>query len=111
MPYDEDRLLAEVRLLIDWYLPAVTGRPTAETTAAAFIEAWRRTLAPVALVHDTLVLRDYHADNLMWLAERAGSARVGLLDFRTRSPATRPTIWFLCWKTRGATSRRPWPSA
>lgn len=82
LPYDENRLLAEVRLLIDWYLPAVTGRPTAETTAAAFIEAWRRTLAPVALVHDTLVLRDYHADNLIWLAERAGSARVGLLDFQ-----------------------------
>ena len=80
--YDEDRLLAEARLLIDWYLPAVTGRATAEATAAAFVDGWRQTLAPVAAVHDTLVLRDYHADNLMWLAERAGSARVGLLDFQ-----------------------------
>ncbi|MDX1580905.1 MAG: phosphotransferase, partial [Alphaproteobacteria bacterium] len=31
---------------------------------------------------DTLVLRDYHADNLMWLPQRDGIARVGLLDFQ-----------------------------
>lgn len=27
-------------------------------------------------------LRDYHAENLLWLPERAGHARVGLLDFQ-----------------------------
>jgi aminoglycoside/choline kinase family phosphotransferase len=81
-PYDEDRLLAEARLLVEWYVPAVTGRAAAAATAAAFVDAWRRALAPVARARDTLVLRDYHADNLMWLAERAGSARVGLLDFQ-----------------------------
>jgi aminoglycoside/choline kinase family phosphotransferase len=29
-----------------------------------------------------LVLRDYHAENLIWLPEREGIARVGLLDFQ-----------------------------
>ncbi len=29
-----------------------------------------------------LALRDYHADNLMWCADRAGLARIGLLDFQ-----------------------------
>lgn len=29
-----------------------------------------------------LVQRDYHAENLLWLPERAGVARVGLLDFQ-----------------------------
>lgn len=29
-----------------------------------------------------LSLRDYHADNLMWLPDRDGLARVGLLDFQ-----------------------------
>jgi aminoglycoside/choline kinase family phosphotransferase len=28
------------------------------------------------------VLRDYHAENLIWLPERAGHARVGMLDFQ-----------------------------
>ncbi len=29
-----------------------------------------------------LMLRDYHAENLIWLPEREGTARVGLLDFQ-----------------------------
>ena len=29
-----------------------------------------------------LTLRDYHAENLIWLPEREGRARVGLLDFQ-----------------------------
>ena len=29
-----------------------------------------------------LILRDYHAENLIWLPEREGIARVGLLDFQ-----------------------------
>ena len=30
----------------------------------------------------TWVLRDYHSPNLIWLAERAGIARVGIIDFQ-----------------------------
>lgn len=29
-----------------------------------------------------VILRDYHAENLLWLPDRSGSARVGLLDFQ-----------------------------
>ena len=29
-----------------------------------------------------MILRDYHAENLLWLPERDGLARVGLLDFQ-----------------------------
>lgn len=29
-----------------------------------------------------VILRDYHAENLLWLPEREGPARVGLLDFQ-----------------------------
>ena len=31
---------------------------------------------------DTLVLRDYHADNLMWLPHLQGLQRIGLLDYQ-----------------------------
>ena len=30
----------------------------------------------------TLVLRDYHIDNLMWLENRTGAEQIGLLDFQ-----------------------------
>lgn len=31
---------------------------------------------------DVVILRDYHAENLLWLPGRKGAARVGLLDFQ-----------------------------
>lgn len=81
-PYDMDRLIAEAMLLTEWYLPAVTGKPTPASDAARYADAWREVFADVASRRETLVLRDYHVDNLMWLPGRDGVARCGLLDFQ-----------------------------
>jgi aminoglycoside/choline kinase family phosphotransferase len=43
---------------------------------------WRDALQPAIEVKPTWVLRDFHSPNLLWLAERGGIARVGLLDFQ-----------------------------
>ncbi len=82
LPYDMDRLLQEAMLLVEWYLPAVTGQPVAAADAATYADAWRQAFAGVAGRRETLVLRDYHVDNLMWLPKRDGVARCGLLDFQ-----------------------------
>ena len=39
-------------------------------------------LADAAKADKTLVLRDFHSPNLMWLPERQGLHQVGLLDFQ-----------------------------
>ncbi len=39
-------------------------------------------VSPLADGPRALALRDFHADNLMWLPDRQGVARVGLLDFQ-----------------------------
>ena len=80
-PYDEAALLAEADLLLDWFLPA-RGAPPGAAARAAFHAAWRAVLPAAAVGAPVTVLRDYHADNLMWLPHRAGLARVGLLDFQ-----------------------------
>ncbi len=80
--YDEDLLLEEANLFPDWYLPALCGRPTPPPVAAEFAALWRQALAPARGGRKVLVLRDYHADNLMWLRRRRGLRRVGLLDFQ-----------------------------
>ncbi|MBF0562633.1 MAG: phosphotransferase [Alphaproteobacteria bacterium] len=80
--YDLDRLLAEALLLTDWYLPAITGTPTPDTVRQAYIEAWTAVLPVARGVPDTLVLRDFHVDNLMGLASRPGVRGCGLLDFQ-----------------------------
>lgn len=81
--YDEARLLEEALLLPDWALPALTGRPTPRAVRDSYAAAWRAVL-PLAYrgVPETLVLRDYHVDNLMHLEGRDGIAACGLLDFQ-----------------------------
>lgn len=79
--YDLPFLMREARLAIEWYLPGATGQTTSPALAAAFDAATAEAFAPFA-VTETIVYRDYHAENLLWLAERTGPARVGLLDFQ-----------------------------
>jgi len=81
-PYDDRRLLDEVALLTDWYLPTMRGCETPPTVRAAYLDLWREAFGAARLVPDTLVLRDYHVDNLMVVPGREGLAACGLLDFQ-----------------------------
>ncbi|SDH07779.1 aminoglycoside phosphotransferase family protein [Roseospirillum parvum] len=81
--YDLARHQAEADLLIDWYLPAVMGARPTPAARAAWHALWAEALAPVLADHPpTLVLRDFHVDNLMVVAGRQGIAACGLLDFQ-----------------------------
>lgn len=70
-----DRFLEGAELFLDWYLPAAGDRE-------GFRAAMREVLAPVMAGPETLMLRDYHVDNLMRLDGRPGTAACGLLDFQ-----------------------------
>lgn len=80
--YDAERLIKEALLFADWYLPAVAGHPPAPSVRQSYIDAWREALKAVLAQPRTLVLRDYHVDNLLRLAHRSGLAACGLLDFQ-----------------------------
>lgn len=80
--YDMEKLLAEARLFIEWYVPVVSGAPSPPELITEWDNLWRDVMSPVANKTETLVLRDYHVDNLMWLPGRPGTARCGLLDFQ-----------------------------
>ena len=43
---------------------------------------WRAALASLGGSRQVFVHRDYHAQNLLWLPDRDGVARVGLIDFQ-----------------------------
>ncbi len=81
-PYDSERLLAEAALFTDWYLPALRGRDTGRAERDDYFGLWRAALHTAAPDAPTLVLRDYHVDNLMRLPGRAGVRACGLLDFQ-----------------------------
>jgi len=81
-PYDEARLLDEAVLLTDWALPALRGAPIPPAVRESYLAAWRAVLPRAHAAPATLVLRDYHVDNLMLLDGRAAIAACGLLDFQ-----------------------------
>ena len=79
--YDIDAYLIEAELLLDWYLPKLEIR-ISEAKRENYRALWREALLPVLNEPQTWVLRDFHSPNLLWLPERDGTARVGLLDFQ-----------------------------
>lgn len=81
-PYDRAVYLQEAGLFLDWFLPALTGTDTTAAARDGWTLAWDRVWGALAPLPPVTVLRDYHADNLMWLPNRVGVARVGLLDFQ-----------------------------
>ncbi len=81
-PYDRDALLIEARLLTDWYWPLTTGAAPSPSQICEFEELWIDALAPILATPPSWVLRDVHSPNLMWLPERDGLRRVGIIDFQ-----------------------------
>jgi len=79
--YSTEIYQREADLLIDWYIPAIVGQEASAEIKAQYHKLISNSCgnlsgAPVC------VLRDYHAENLLWLPSRKGIARVGLLDFQ-----------------------------
>ncbi len=80
--YDAEAMLVETSLLIDWLWPALHGEPAPEALREEYFALWRPLLESVAKQDLGWVLRDYHSPNLIWLPDREGVKRVGLLDFQ-----------------------------
>lgn len=79
--YNNALLFREVMLLVDWYL-ALQKKVMSVEEKADFKFLWFQLFDLIDRENQVLVLRDYHADNLMIVKERVGAASVGLLDFQ-----------------------------
>ena len=80
-PYDRRELAREVQIFTDWYAPAAGIVAEPESWLAAWDAVWADVLAETDR-GPVLTLRDYHAENLMLLPDRAGVQALGLLDFQ-----------------------------
>src|SRR5262249_45057488 len=87
--YDPPRLIEKAALLLDWFIPAMAGGTVSGAARAEYEAAWRQVLPWRKGVPETLALRDFFPENIMWLPGREGVRRCGLLDFQdaSRAPA------------------------
>ncbi|MGB3246871.1 MAG: phosphotransferase [Sulfitobacter sp.] len=74
---DADWLTDMTAPAFEWY---------AQADSASLMDNFTAQFRPLAALLDAVskvvILRDYHAENLLWLPKRDGIARVGILDFQ-----------------------------
>ncbi len=80
--YDIATYRREAMLLVQWYLPAVTGGPVSKALTDQFDNLIADCCEKIPQAQQVLVLRDFHAENLLWLPERSATNRIGLLDYQ-----------------------------
>ena len=81
LTYDGVALEVEVGLVPDWYWPHLKGTLAKDDVKAEYRAAWAPVLARLS-PPSAMVLRDYHAENLLWLPGREGFRRAGVIDFQ-----------------------------
>ena len=80
--YDQAALVAETDLLPEWCPPRALGRKATNEEVEEHRKLWRAALSGIGSGRRVFVHRDYHAENLLWLPQRHGIGRVGLIDFQ-----------------------------
>ena len=80
--YDELAMQVEADLMIDWFLPEASGQAPSQDLRTEYHAIWSELFPFARTNRPVLVLRDFHAENVIWLPDRRGVARVGLLDFQ-----------------------------
>lgn len=82
LTYDETALQGGADLFVEW-LPKLDDRVSFDDAAIAdWRTAWAPIVASGAAGASVMAHRDYHAENLIWLPQRDGAARVGMIDFQ-----------------------------
>lgn len=82
LDYDGLALKTGADLFLDWWPALVGAAPFAADARADWDQVWSDVRERGAAGASVFTHRDYHAENLLWLGGRSGTARVGLLDFQ-----------------------------
>jgi hypothetical protein len=80
--FDDLALQTYGLLFLEWWPKYARLAPFSESAAAEWETLWAPIRARGEAGASVFCHRDYHAENLIWLPERPGVARVGMLDFQ-----------------------------
>ncbi len=80
--YSREAFQTEARLFLEFFLPVLNGTTTPKETADEFAAAFDTLFDTLEQAPHNWTLFDFHSPNAMWLAEREGFRRIGLLDFQ-----------------------------
>lgn len=79
--YEESHVHKGRQRIIDWYVPAITGRKNPPGLRDEYLEVWQKIEAGLAPCKRGFLHIDFHVENLMILDEE-GTDMCGILDFQ-----------------------------
>jgi aminoglycoside/choline kinase family phosphotransferase len=82
LEFDDLALRTGPELFLEWWPQYARIAPFSEAAKAEWEQLWAPIRARGVAGANVFCHRDYHAENLIWLASRSGIARVGMLDFQ-----------------------------
>jgi len=82
LAYDDLALRTGADLFLDWWPRFAETRAFSHEATLEWEALWSQIRARGAAGAGVFTHRDFHAENLVWLPDRVGVARVGLLDFQ-----------------------------
>jgi tRNA threonylcarbamoyl adenosine modification protein YjeE len=80
--YSREAFQTEARLFLEFFLPLLNGAPAQKNEVQDFEAAFDDMFDQLSNAPHNWTLFDFHSPNVMWLEERVGIERVGLLDFQ-----------------------------
>lgn len=84
--YSQGAMQIETELLIDWYAPRMVKdigkEPISDAQKEEFNSIWIELIKQLEPSEKHLILRDFHSPNIIWLAQRCNTDRIGLIDFQ-----------------------------
>ena len=80
--YSIDKLLEESNLFCDWFMEKHCQIKLTSNEKLSYQEILKKIFKGINSKNSSLVLRDYHVDNLIFLKDRKGKKQVGVIDFQ-----------------------------
>ncbi|USG61331.1 phosphotransferase [Sneathiella marina] len=80
--FTDDYILSQNQMFLDWYVPDNFESLITESGRSDYEEIWRSLLKKIPIGPEVILLRDFHAENLLLLKGRKGVKALGLLDFQ-----------------------------
>jgi len=80
--YDAAEMSKEIGWFIEWYAPIYWQRRARAEEQREFFQIVHKIFEGLPILPPVLLLRDFHVDNFMWLPDRTGVRRCGILDFQ-----------------------------
>jgi tRNA threonylcarbamoyl adenosine modification protein YjeE len=80
--FSREAFQTEARLFLEFFLPLLTGGAASEKAVRGFETAFDGMFDHLLKSPHNWTLFDFHSPNVMWLKDRMGIKRIGLLDFQ-----------------------------